>query len=93
MAHHTALGAVPGYRGRRALRRAELRVHQVTMLFVYGLFGLAGVLLWLLMRLPMSPRWKETTVYAMAGCVGLFTVGWQMLQAQRAPLTTGRHSH
>lgn len=91
MAHHpTALGAVRGYRSRRALRRLELRLRQAAMFLVYGLFGAAGVLLWLLVRLPMNARWKGGLVYAMAGCVGLFTVGWQMFQAQRAPVPVGR---
>lgn len=51
---------------------------------VYAMMGLAGVLLWLVVHLPIGARARETTAYAMAGCVGMFTLGWQMLRAQRS---------
>ena len=39
-------------------------------------------MLWMLMQLPVGARGKSALVYAMAGCVGTFTLGWQMLRAQ-----------
>lgn len=81
-----SLASVIGYRARRYWLRTGARLRSVAMLIMYGALGLAGLALWVLMQLPMSARWKEMTVYAMAGCLGLFAMGWQMLRPQRAAL-------
>jgi len=65
--------------------RGQAQLRNAVMAVAYGALGLSGVALWLLMQLPMSARWKETVVIAMAGCFGLFTLGWQMLRTERAP--------
>ena len=49
----------------------------------YAVMGAAGVMLWVLVQLPVGARAKEMLVYAMAGCVGTFTLGWQMLRSRR----------
>lgn len=85
--HRKSLASVPGYRWRRAWRRIGARVHAGSMFLMYALFGLAGVLLWGLMHLPMSARWKEAVVFAMAGCLGLFAAGWQMMRSSVASPT------
>ncbi len=58
-------------------------------LLLYAALGVAGVILWLLMHLPVGARAKAMLVYAMAGCVGTFTLGWHMVRAQLA----GAKSH
>jgi hypothetical protein len=79
-----SLASVPGYRTRRLWRRAAIRLHTASMALLYLVFGFAGVSLWLLAQLPMSARWKETVVIAMAGCLGLFAAGWQLLRPSTA---------
>ncbi len=81
----TSLGSVPGYRTRRTGLRIAARLRALSMFMLYGVFGLAGVSLWLLMHVPMSARWKEMLVLGMAGCLGLFAIGWQMLRPTTAP--------
>ncbi len=76
----TALGAVPGYRYRRAVLRGLTRLRELLTALAYAVLGVAGLLLWLLAQMPMSARWKENLVYAMAGCLGLFALGWQLLR-------------
>lgn len=78
------LGSVRGYRSRRVLMRGAARLRALAMLLFYGCLGLAGVMLWLLVQMPISGRWKESLVVAMAGCLGLFAMGWQMLRPERA---------
>ncbi len=80
-----SLASVPGYRSRRMWLRTQARLRNTVMAMAYGALGLSGVVLWLLMQLPMSARWKEAVVIAMAGCFGLFTLGWQLLRTERAP--------
>lgn len=82
MSKTVAIGSTRGYRQRRALHRAAAVVLRVPALLMYGALGLTGVTLWVLMQLPMGARTKGVLVYAMAGCVGTFTLGWQMLRAQ-----------
>ena len=82
--HRRSLASVPGYRTRRAGLRIAARLRALTMFMLYGVFGLAGVSLWLLMHLPMSARLKEMLVLGMAGCLGLFAIGWQMLRPATA---------
>ncbi|TJY56649.1 hypothetical protein E4T66_18985 [Sinimarinibacterium sp. CAU 1509] len=60
------------------------RIRQLPMQSVYALLGLVGVLMWMLMHLPLGSRVREAAVTAMAASVGLFTLGWRMLGAQRA---------
>ncbi len=79
-----SLASTPGYRARRTWMRGLARMRNMAMAMVYGVLGLSGVALWLLMQLPMSARWKEAVVIAMAGCFGLFTLGWQMLRTEHA---------
>lgn len=79
-----AIGSTPGYRARRTWRRLRNSALRAPTALLYALFGLVGVALWVLMHLPVGARAKSTLVYAMAGCVGLFTMGWRMLRAQAA---------
>lgn len=55
---------------------------RVSLAAVYAMMGAAGVLLWVVVHLPIGARARESTAYAMAGCVGMFTLGWQMVRAQ-----------
>lgn len=82
MSKTVAIGSTRGYRQRRAVHRARTLVLRLPALLMYGVLGLAGVMLWMLMQLPVGARGKSALVYAMAGCVGTFTLGWQMLRAQ-----------
>lgn len=82
MSKTVAIGSTRGYRQRRALHRVAAGVLRVPALLMYGALGLTGVTLWVLMQLPVGTRTKSALVYAMAGCVGTFTLGWQMLRAQ-----------
>lgn len=66
----------------RATSRASLAV-------AYAMMGLAGVLLWVMVHLPVGARARESMAYAMAGCVGMVTLGWQMLRAQRTGSVRG----
>lgn len=61
----------------------RLAICRLRMQLTYLTLGAAGVLLWLLMHLPLGARVKQAIVVAMAGCVALFTVGSQLLTAQR----------
>jgi high-affinity Fe2+/Pb2+ permease len=60
------------------------RIQHLPMQMVYALLGLIGVLMWMLMHLPLGSRVRAATVTAMAASVGLCTLGWRMLGAQRA---------
>lgn len=82
MSKTVAIGSTRGYRQRRAVRRAGATLLRLPTWFMYGVLGLTGVTLWVLMQLPVGTRAKSALVYAMAGCVGTFTLGWQMLRAQ-----------
>lgn len=57
---------------------------KVSLAAVYAMMGMAGLLLWLVVHMPIGARARETTAYAMAGCVGMFTLGWEMVRAQRS---------
>lgn len=57
----------------------------ITRLF-YAVLGVAGVLMWLLMQLPLGARAKTTLVAVMAGCIGIFALGWRLLAEQAAGL-------
>ena len=57
---------------------------RLSLAMAYAGMGLAGVLLWAAVHLPIGARARESLAYAMAGCVGLFTLGWQMMRAQLA---------
>ncbi len=48
----------------------------------YAVLGAAGVLLWLLMQLPLGTRAKATLLAVMAGCFGMFALGWRLLGEQ-----------
>ncbi len=63
------------------------RLRQLPMQSVYALLGLVGVLMWVLMHLPLGSRVREAAVAAMAASIGLFTLGWRMLGAQRAGIS------
>ncbi|MEQ1440185.1 hypothetical protein AAG565_12545 [Fontimonas sp. SYSU GA230001] len=79
-----AIGAVVRRRESTAWTAVHAAASRGGAALLYGMMGLAGGMLWLAMHLPMGERAKETLVYAMAGCVGLFTLGRQMLRAQRS---------
>jgi hypothetical protein len=74
-------GSIASGAGR--LRVGELLRHASTRLF-YAILGVAGVLLWLLMQLPLGNRAKSTLVAVMAGCFGIFVLGWRLLAEQAA---------
>ena len=63
------------------------RLRSLGMRALYAVLGLAGVCMWLLMQLPISARAKETLVVGMAGCLGLFAMGWGLMRQ----MTQGRH--
>ncbi|SFF50740.1 hypothetical protein SAMN04488120_10641 [Fontimonas thermophila] len=67
---------------RLSVRRVRAAFVRMPMLLLYGLFGLAGAALWVIMHLPVGTRARDTLVYAMAGCIGMFTLGWRLLRAQ-----------
>jgi predicted membrane channel-forming protein YqfA (hemolysin III family) len=65
--------------------RTMVRAHELLTAAAYAVLGMFGVLLWLVVQLPMSARWKESLVYLMIGCLGLFAMGWQLLRASHHP--------
>lgn len=66
-----------------ALRRRVLDSarYGLSRLF-YAVLGVVGVLLWLLMQLPLGARVKDTLLAVMAGCFGIFALGWRLLGEQ-----------
>ena len=74
--------------GASRLRVGEFMQHAVTRLF-YAVLGIAGVLLWLVMQLPLGSRAKGTLVAVMAGCFGIFALGWRLLAEQAAGMRRG----
>ena len=85
MATASKIGGIePGRAEQSApVRLADLLQHGITRLF-YGVLGVAGVLMWLLMQLPLGARAKNTLVAIMAGCFGVFALGWRLLAEQAA---------
>jgi len=78
------MGSVHGFRRSGGTRRMSATLRRLPATLVYSALGCAGVALWMLMHLPVGARAKNTLVYAMAGCIGLFTLGWQLLRADTA---------
>jgi hypothetical protein len=62
-------------------RLIDASQYLVSRLF-YGVLGAAGVLVWLLMQLPLGSRAKATLMAVMAGCFGMFALGWRLLSEQ-----------
>ncbi len=60
------------------------RLQRLPMQMVYATLGLVGVLMWMLMHLPLGGRVRAASVTVMAASIGLCTLGWRMLGAQRA---------
>ncbi len=52
---------------------------------LYAMLGIAGLFMWLLMQLPIGGRAKETLVYVMAGCLGIFALGWGLMRQLAGP--------
>lgn len=59
-------------------------LHYAITRLLYAVLGGAGVLLWLLMQLPLGSRAKSALVAIMAGCLGVFALGWRLLTEQAA---------
>lgn len=71
-----------GERRRHSLQRTRAALLRAPALLLYGVLGVAGAGLWVMMQLPVGARAKGALVYAMAGCVGTFTLGWRLLRAE-----------
>lgn len=80
----TAIGTVGGKRQTGPWGAIHNAASKASLAVVYAMMGLAGVLLWVMVHLPVGGRAREALAYAMVGCVGLFTLGWQMMRAQLA---------
>ncbi|WP_370305224.1 hypothetical protein [Sinimarinibacterium flocculans] len=61
-----------------------------TARLLYALLGAVGVMMWMLMQLPLGSRARSTLVTTMAGCVGMFALGWRLLSEQAAGLRRSR---
>ncbi|MFA5939345.1 MAG: hypothetical protein WC809_08315 [Sinimarinibacterium sp.] len=79
-----AIGTAGGKRQTGAWGTIHSAASKASLAVVYAMMGLAGVLLWVMVHLPVGARARESLAYAMVGCVGLFTLGWQMMRAQLA---------
>ncbi|MEW6168998.1 MAG: hypothetical protein AB1651_15070 [Pseudomonadota bacterium] len=78
------MGSVHGFRRSGGTRPMSATLRRLPATLAYSALGCAGFALWMLMQLPVGARAKNTLVYAMAGCIGLFTLGRQLLRADTA---------
>ncbi len=67
----------------RHSRGYDLLQYASSRLF-YAVLGIAGLLLWVLMQLPLGTRVRSTLLAVMAACFGMFALGWRLLKEQAA---------
>ncbi|MES0872558.1 hypothetical protein [Sinimarinibacterium thermocellulolyticum] len=81
---HGTIGSGVSRRAWRA--RLGDAVHTAATRLFYAVLGAAGVLLWLVMQLPLGGRVRSALIVVMAGCFGMFALGWRLLGEQAAGL-------